>query len=404
MNNELQEQLVNIFTSKYTEFNTSVLEDLGDIIGQFKGLSINEAMNLKTKLLKDKRYLKLINELQSINNKSYKEINALVEEIINQNINRSTLMFKARGKSTPKISDSTVLGNIMVNNVSQMIKSIENLSGTTGFRLLDANNNPLLLDFEQTYTKVIDECVNAVVSGDETITKSLRSTINQLVDSGVRKIDYKTGYSQRIYTAVRRNILDGMRKVSNEAQEELGKEFDADGVEISVHMNPAPDHANVQGMQFTNKQFNLFQKGAKCVDTYGNVYNDALDMKRRAISENNCYHYIFSIIVGISKPIYSKEKLAEINKKNEDGCEIDGQKYTMYQATQLQRMYETEIRKAKDKQIMSVASGDKKEALKQQMRVTYLTTKYKQICAISGLPNKLREKARVRGYKRVAKK
>ena len=403
MNNNLQDQLAEIFASKYRNYNEDVLEELGKIIKQFKGLSINDALQLKAKLLNDKNYIKLLNQLGAINNTSYKEIENLVEEIINQNINQSSVFFKARNIETPTITENIAIKNIMQNNINEMINGIKNISMTTGFRLLDANNNPLLLDFNQTYTKVIDDCVNAVVSGDNTSLKAIKSTINQLVDSGVRKIDYNTGYSQRIDTAVRRNILDGMRKVSNEIQEELGNEFNADGVEISVHMNPAPDHEHVQGRQFSNEQYAILNSGLVAKDYKGNEYTLDHDNKNgyRPISTMNCYHYEFRIILGVSEPLYSDEKLKEIRQKNDKGCEIDGNKYTMYQATQLQRQYETEIRKAKDKQIISVAMDNKIEILKQQMRITQLTTKYKQICAISGLPNKLNQRARVRNYKRT---
>ena len=41
----------------------------------------------------------------------------------------------------------------------------------------------------------------------------------------------------------------------NENQKIIAEEIDADGVEISVHINPAPDHSMVQGRQFTTNQY-----------------------------------------------------------------------------------------------------------------------------------------------------
>ena len=70
--------------------------------------------------------------------------------------------------------------------------------------------------------------------------------------------------------------------------------------------------------------------------------------------------FIFRPISGltfISKPEYSDDELQEIKDRNNEGFEIDGKKYTRYQGTQMQRKLESEIRKQKDIQIMSRASG-----------------------------------------------
>ena len=72
----------------------------------------------------------------------------------------------------------------------------------------------------------------------------------------------------------------------------------------------------------------------------------------------------------------------------------------MYEGTQLQRKIETEIRKAKDIQIIAKASGNKELVQESQTRITQLTYKYRELSKISGLPTQL-ERARVSGYKRT---
>ena len=72
----------------------------------------------------------------------------------------------------------------------------------------------------------------------------------------------------------------------------------------------------------------------------------------------------------------------------------------MYEGTQLQRKIETEIRKAKDTQIIAKASGNKELVQESQSKITQLTYKYKELSQVSGLPTQL-ERARVSGYKRI---
>ena len=106
-------------------------------------------------------------------------------------------------------------------------------------------------------------------------------------------------------------------------------------------------------------------------------------------------------MLGISKPLYTKKQLEEIKEKNNDGFDIDGKHFSMYQGTQLQRLIERRIREQKDVQILAKASGNKELTLQAQTKITQLTTKYKQLCNSSGLPNQLKTRASVVGYKRI---
>ena len=105
-------------------------------------------------------------------------------------------------------------------------------------------------------------------------------------------------------------------------------------------------------------------------------------------------------MLGVSKPEYTNKQLKEINKKNNDGFEFEGKKYTNYQGTQLQRKLELEIRKAKDNQILGKSSNNIKLIEESQQRITQLTNKYKKLNKISKLPDAI-SRARVSNYKRV---
>lgn len=119
---------------------------------------------------------------------------------------------------------------------------------------------------------------------------------------------------------------------------------------------------------------------------------------------NNCYHYIFSIVLGVSKPQYSDKQLQEIIDNTNKKTTFDGKEYTQYELTQLQRRIESAIRQEKDTQILAKTSGDNELVLQSQTKITQLTTKYKQLCNISGLPNKLSTRASVPNYRKISKK
>lgn len=406
INEELQEKLLEVFDKRFQDYNTKVLEELGNVIKQFKDLTPSQAYKLGQQLKYNTTIKDLLDELSKISSLSVKDLKVILEKVAKENIGFADVYYKARGLETPIYSQNKALQRL-VNSVYNITgKEFKNIAKSTGFRLLDKDKKPLLLNINETYKEVIDRSVIAVSQGKESYQQVMRNTLRQLSESGVRKIEYESGYSRRIDTSVRMNVLDGMRQVANESQQLFGKEFNSNGIEISVHQNPAPDHEIVQGRQFSNEEYKKLQNGENAKDYQGKTWSldHNHDGNFRPISTMNCYHYIFSIVLGVSKPRYSTKELQDINAKNKEGFEFEGKHYSMYKGTQLQRKIETAIREEKDIKILAKASGDDDLVLQSQTRITQLTTKYKQLCKISGLPNKLSTRATVSGYKKISKK
>ena len=402
INEELQEKLLSVFDKKFQDYNTKVLKELGNVIKQFKDLTPSQAYSLAQQLKYNTTVKDLLNELSKISGLSVKDLKAILEKVAKENIGFADVYYKARGLETPIYNENKALQRLVSSVYSISGAEFKNIAKSTGFRLLGDNGEPLLLDIDETYKYVIDKCVVAISQGKETYQQSMRSTLKQLSASGVRKIEYESGYSRRLDSSIRQNILDSIRQVSNESQKLFGEEFDSDGIEISVHQNPAPDHQMVQGRQFSNEEFEKFQNDKRAIDHNGMIFEPEFEgHDRRSISEYNCYHYVFSIVLGVSKPQYSNEKLQEIIDNANKKFNFDGKEYTLYEMTQLQRKIETVIREAKDTQILAKASDDKDLVLQSQTRITQLTTKYKQLCKISGLPNKLSTRASVQGFKKA---
>ena len=403
INEELQEKLLSVFDKRFENYNTKVLEELGNVIKQFKDLTPSQAYELGQQLKYNTTVKDLLDELSKISGLSVKDLKAILEKVAKENIGFADVYYKSRGLETPIYEQNKALQRLVSSVYKVSGEEFKNIAKSTGFRFLGDNGEPLLLDIDETYKYVIDKCVIAVSQGKETYQQSMRSTLKQLSSSGVRKIEYESGYSRRLDTSIRQNILDSMRQVANESQQLFGKEFDSNGIEITVHEFPAQDHL-MQGRQFSNEEYKKLQNGENAKDYQGKTWSldHNHDGNYRPISTLNCYHSIRSIILGVSKPQYTDKQLQEINERNEKGFEFDGKHYSMYDGTQLQRRIETAIREAKDTQILAKASDDKDLVLQSQTRITQLTTKYKQLCNVSGLPNKLSTRASVSGYRRTS--
>ena len=401
LDEELQEKLLKIFQQRFEDYNSKVLWELGQIIAKFKDLTPSQANVLAQQLKFSNSAKEVLAELSKQGAISVKDLKKILERVAKENSGFAETYYKAREIDMPVYKDNKALQNLVSAIYKQSGEEFKNIAKSTGFRLLDVNKKPLLLNIKETYNEVIDRCVIAIMEGKETYQQTMRSTLKQLAESGVRKIEYESGYSRRIDTSVRMNILDSTRQISNESQKLFGKEFDADGVEISTHLNPSPDHSNVQGHQFSNKEYEKLQSTGVATDYNGEVIDIRIKDNFRPISTMNCFHYIFSIVLGVSKPQYSNEELKKIIDDNEKGAELDGKHYTNYELSQIMRKLETKIREQKDLQIIARASDDKDLILQAQTKITQLTNKYKQVVKISGLPNQLSTRGRVYNYHRV---
>lgn len=431
LNEELQEKLLSVFDKRFQDYNTKVLEELGNVIKQFKDLTPSQAYKLGQQLKYNTTIKDLLDELSKISGLSVKDLKKVLEKVAKENIGFADTYYKARDLETPIYSENKALQRL-VNSVYKLAgEELKNISKTTGFRLLDSNGNPLLLDIDKAYKEVIDRCVVAISQGKETYQQSMRSTLKQLSSSGVRKIEYESGYSKRLDSSIRMNILDSIRQVSNESQQLFGEEFGYNAIEVSHHSNSAPDHSNndiengkfdIDGHQFvkldilkeqikngiekeiTLKDIDEVNHRVKCKGKWYYDFDYINNNLNRPVSTMSCYHYIFSVVLGVSRPQFTDKQLEEDKKKNNDGFEFEGKHYTFYEGEQLLNRIALEIRKNKDAQIMAKSSGDNDLILSSQTKITQLTTKYRQVVKVSGLSNKLATKGWVPGYKRTSVK
>lgn len=245
--------------------------------------------------------------------------------------------------------------NVVGKQTSQIFTNISK-SKATGFLIRDLKN-PTKLRFhsiDDTYKSVVDEAIQSVKSGVD-YRVAMRRTVNQLLDSGVRRISWDSGYTQRLDTAVRRNVLEGIRAINQLIEDEHGKKIKADGKELSAHINCALDHEPFQGHTFSNEEFEKLQNNEDFTD----INNQSFLGVDRVIGQYNCRHIAHSVIIGVSKPRFSQVQLQKMIENNHKGYTFpNGKHITMYECTKIQRRMETKIRYAKEEQMTLKELGD----------------------------------------------
>ena len=410
LSDEILEKVIARLTNRIEQGNTYVLEQIGKSIKKIGALSPSKVQQLGQLIKYGGDYDKITKKLAEITKMNVKDIKEIFEEVAKSDYQFSKQFYEYRNKKFIPYEQNKALKTQVEALANVTAKEYANLSRTLAFTR-QVNGKVVATPLSKMYNEVLDKAILSVAQGKTTFQEEMYSTIKELASSGLKTIDYGTGKAMRLDSAVRMQMRGALRNLHNETQQIIGKEFDADGVEISVHLNPAPDHAEVQGRQFSTKrpnpnelsEFEKFQNDQDARSYDGMLFpaiSEETGRDRRAISQYNCYHYTFAIILGVNKPEYSNEQLQKIIDDNEKGFEYEGKHYTNYEGTQLQRALETEIRKAKDEQIAARAAGIPEDISNAQKRITMLTSKYRELVKTSGLKNEL-ERARVSGYRRT---
>ena len=386
--------------------NTKFLKSIGYSIKEIKKMTSTQAQQLIQILKYGGNYEEIINKIAEYMDLNVEEVDAIFSNYAKKDQMFNKKFYEYKNIPFVKYSENDALKRQTMALANITKQAMRNFTRSTA---IGYSINGEFYSLRETYEKLLDEALLNVSQGKETFDSAMKNTLKEIGGSGLKTLDYESGRQIRLDSMVRMHLKDGLRTLHNENQELFGEEFGADGVEISVHMNPAPDHADIQGRQFSNKKENgkpsdweRLQNGERVKD-YSGVYRQLEHSKNggyRPISEYNCYHYIFSIVLGANKPEYSDSQLQEIIDNNNKGFELDGKHYTNYEGTQMQRALERRIREQKDTQILAKASDNQELLAESQKKITQLTNKYKELSEKSGLPTKM-ERLRVNGYRRT---
>ena len=338
----------------------------------------------------------IMNKIAEVTDMNVKDIYKIFEEVAKKNQTFSKKFYDYNKVKFIPYEENKVLQEQVMSIAKATANEYINMSKTFAYMNINETGEKVFTSISDIYQKITDEAILSIAQGRESYQMAMKKSMKEMTRNGLRIVDYSSGYSRRADSSVRMNVMDGIRRLNREVQESFGKEFGANGIEVSHHLYAAPDHIDtIDGRQFSTD-------GEKTINgiKYQNydTVNNSLD---RHVGELNCYHFPFQIVLGVSEPMYSKEQLEADKQANMHGFEYEGNHYTMYEGTQLQRQIETKIRQYKDRQIGARAIDDNDEVYHCQEKIEQLTNKYKELSDISGLPTKI-DRLRVDGYRTIS--
>ena len=388
LNEEQIEKFLYEYTKRQDEFNLSVIRIIADRLSKLADFDTVSSLNSLSIIQED------TSNINSEYNRYKKDQKKRIRDdfwLLAEYIYGEALIYY---ETQLALQQNRELSETINSQIIEAQERFDSLVRNPVITMRDLSNPGTLRNFslDEAYRSVINEATSYRGLSEELRNVALQRTESQLFDSGVRYMADNNSVSAN--NAVRMNILDSMRNLINNMQDVMGKQFGADGVELSAHVYPAPDHAPAQGHIYTLENMDNMQSGMDFEDVDGHSYVGF----ERQIGTWNCRHYFMRIKIGKSKPTYTQEQLDKILEENEIGYTTpDGRHYTLYECTQIQRGYERKIRNAKENYLFAKSLKDRSKMMKNRNRVGRLTTQYKQFSNACGIPAKL-ERIRVKDY------
>lgn len=267
----------------------------------------------------------ILTELSRASGKSVKELEQIIKksgaEVLAQNV-----YLKSFGLQFTEENASEVIKSRLAMGLKKTSMLFENLTNTTARTATKQLENAL------------DRAYMQIETGAFSYNEAIRRAVKKLSADGVQTVEYhnafKTKKTDQLDVAVRRAVLTGVNQTTAELQLAVNEELGLDLVEVSAHAGARPEHAEWQG-----KIYSLSGTSKKYKDFYAETgYGTGA-----GLCGWNCRHTFYPYVEGANR-VWTNDQL---NKLNEETVTYNGKKHTEYDASQIQRGIERNIRKYK---------------------------------------------------------
>lgn len=211
--------------------------------------------------------------------------------------------------------------------LSQTKHEIQNITRSMGFAL-DYGGKKVFTPFSEYYQKYLDRACMDIVTGAFDYNTVLRRVVKEMTASGIRTVNYASGYGNRAPVAVRRAVMMGVHQLAAQINEQVAKDLGTDTYEVTWHAGHRPSHWWGGNVYTKQELISICRLG----DVDG-------------LCGANCKHSYFAFVEGVSVRTYTPEQLREMEANEQITRSYQGKIYNAYEAQQRQRTLETRMRK-----------------------------------------------------------
>ena len=259
---------------------------------------------------------------------SVAQVRAMFEDAGVRTVEIDNDTHEAAGEAPADIRQDGGMKQVLEAGYRKTLGTMRNLVSTT------ANTT------QTAFLQACDRAYMQVSSGAFSYQDAIRLAVRDLADGGAY-ITYPTGHRDRIDVAVRRCVLTGVGQTAAAVAKKRAEDSGCQYMELTAHGGARPEHARWQGqlVQIQGKRTRKVIDGLKVFTLEEIGYGDG-----RGFKGWNCRHNWHPYYPGLSTPNYTPEEIARLDEKS---ISYNGEKYTEYEISQMQRKGERKVRTLK---------------------------------------------------------
>lgn len=352
MRDDYKEKIASKIAARYISLEERILQDIARRIKKVGEITSTADWQINRLRILGYSSEDIEREIKKTLDASYPEMFELYDKVIDWEYVRNKDIYEQINAEFIPFEKNEQLKQITDAIIRQSLEDLENVTKSLGF-YLDYNGKKVLTPLSQVYSSYLDNACYDIVTGAFDYGSVLRRVVTQLTNSGLRKIEYGSGYASRVEVAARRAVMSGVANLTGEIADYNAKKLGTEYFEVEWHAGARPTHAVWQGQVWTKEQ--LYS-----VCGFGTV---------TGLLGANCYHTYYPFFPGISQRNWSDEWLEAQNRKESKPKEFRGKEYTLYEAKQRQRQMETAMRAQREKvQMLQDGGADPDEVMLQKAK------------------------------------
>lgn len=312
---------------------------------------------------------------------SEEKLNKLLDDVVERNQKYYTELIDLAHITQPEtlvsVEDTWAI-------YEQTKQTLRNITRSMGFLV---NAGRTMLPPAKAYQWALDNAVMQIQSGAISYNQAIKSAVQQLA-GGLKVVNYESGHVDHIDVSVRRAVMTGVNQICDQYTNQSAEYLDTRYFEVSAHSgardkpgaSPWSSHKDWQGKVYYQSEsgepdpLGLYDD---LVETTGYGYVDGL-------TGANCRHHKYPYVPGVSERTYTDEQLEHID--DGIGCTFDGKTYTAYEATQMQRRIERQIRAQKKLRNAYKEAWLSEDETAANIKLRRLNAEYSRFSKAAGLP------------------
>ena len=359
----------------YENLELQIIEEIATRIANFGYANTVVINNLKIAEEMGFLYQDIIRLIAEYNNTTVEEVNRIFYEAGEKSLKFDDQIYKENGLNPVPLKQSESIKQTMNATIIRTAGNLQNLCMTTANTAQSQFYNAINMAYMETST------------GVKSYTQAIVDEIKKLSKQGA-VIEYPSGAKRSLESAIRTNVVTAVNQNCGKLQELRADEVGCDLMELSAYSGARPEHAKWQGKIVSRSG----QKGYLSLRDIG--YGEATGFKGV-----NCHHDWYPYFEGSTRT-YTNEQL---KKWQNEKVTYNGQQISVYDATQIQRKIERQIRQDKKdlRAQQAILTSNNKEIKIEEVEPEIRNIKSRQKEDNSQLNNLLKQTGLQKDYSRL---